>query len=512
VTASAPPSALSVADLTLRFGGTTALRDLDLFVRAGEVHALLGQNGSGKSTLIKTLAGRYSPRGTPSMSVHGEAVSFGSPTASHGAGLRFVHQDLALIPDLSITDNLALGESYLGRQWLDDRREHRHARRLLHRYGIDVDPATLVRDLNPAQQTMVAVARAVKSVTEQTSVLVLDEVTAALPDTQSSLIFDLIRRIRDSGGTTVYVTHRIEEIFAVADRVTVLRDGRRIATVDVADVDRDTVVEMIVGRPLTQLYPVTVTHRGDVALTARGITGADLRGVDLDLHRGEIVGVAGLSGSGRDELPHLLFGARSWRSGSVDLNGRHFGSLTPKVAIDNGLALIPADRDAAAAFAGMSVRENVTLPRISTVRFRRVSRRLERGDVHRWTARLEVVPTDTEAIMSTLSGGNQQKVILARWLRCAPQVLLLDEPTQGVDIGAKAAIYRDLAAAARGGLAILVCSTDHEELAAICDRVLIMSEGRIRCTVPAAQLSADAVTERVLDGAAVVPEPAEVHA
>ncbi|MDW5595796.1 sugar ABC transporter ATP-binding protein [Conexibacter stalactiti] len=491
--------ALALHGLSKRFGAQAALSGVDLELRAGEVHALLGQNGSGKSTLIKLLAGFHEPDGEPRAELLGAPLRLGSAAAAHAAGIRFVHQDLALVPGLAIVDNLALGERYAGRLWLGDRRELAAARALLESLGIELDPARPLRELAPAQRTIVAVARALSAGVGATRLLVLDEVTATLPESEVELVFALVRRIREQGGTVLYVTHRLEEVFALADRVTVLRDGRRVSTSAVAGLDHDGLVELIVGRPLEQLYPKPPAPRAELALQARGLSGRVARAVDLDLHRGEIVGVAGLAGSGRDELPYLLFGAAPWSAGRLTVDGREHRALTPHAAIAAGLALIPADRAGAGATPSLSLRTNVTLPRIRAGRLRWIGRRAERADVAGWLRRLQVTPPDGEAPLATLSGGNQQKVVLARWFRLAPTALLLDEPTQGVDVGSKAAIYDQLATSARERqLAVLVASTDHEELAAICDRVLVMRGGRIAAQLSGAALSADAISQQIL--------------
>lgn len=491
-------SALELRSLSKRFGAQLALADVDLTLRAGEVHALLGQNGSGKSTLIKLLAGFHAPDGPAQASVFGDPLALGDAAAAHAAGVRFVHQDLALIEGLDVIDNLALGERYAGRRWLGRRRERAAAAALLDEFGIDVDPSRLLRDLSPAQRTMVAVARALHPGAPPARVLVLDEVTAALPESEVEQVFALVRRIRDRGGTVLYVTHRLEEVFAIADRVSVLRDGRRVATAPVGRLDHDGLVELIVGRRLDELYPPAPKPRDEVVLSVRGIGGEVAREIDLDVHRGEIVGIAGLSGSGREELPYLLFGARPWSGGRLVLDGRTHTRLTPARAIAAGLALIAADRAAQSSTPSLSLRENITLPRIASNRIGWIAARGERRDAAHWLQRLRVVPADGERPLAQLSGGNQQKVVLARWFRCEPSVLLLDEPTQGVDVGSKAAIYEQLAASTEDGMSVVVASTDHEELAAICDRVLVMAGGRLQTELTGSALTADAISERIL--------------
>ncbi|ROO86685.1 monosaccharide ABC transporter ATP-binding protein (CUT2 family) [Actinocorallia herbida] len=490
--------ALELHSVSKVFGSQRALAGVDLELHAGEVHALLGQNGSGKSTLIKVLAGFHAPDGPAEASVLGAPLALGDAAAAYAAGLRFVHQDLALIDKLDVTDNLALGERYAGRRWLGHRRERAAAAAHLAAFGIDLDPDRLVGELSSSQRTMVAVVRALHPAAPPARVLVLDEVTASLPKTEVEQVFALIRRIRDDGGTVLYVTHRLEEVFAIADRVTVLRDARRVATSPVGRLDHDGLVELIVGRRLDEFYPAAPHSRDEVVLSARGLTGRTVTEVDLDVHRGEVLGIAGLAGSGREEIPYLLFGARPWTGGELRLGGTTYDALTPPAAIAHGLALIPADRAGEGATPSMSLRENLTLPRLRSNRAGWMSLSRERRESSAWLDRLRVVPADGEAPLSRLSGGNQQKVMLARWFRCDPAVLLLDEPTQGIDVGSKAAIYEQLTERTGQGLSVVVASTDHEELAAICDRVLVVAGGRIRAELSGRALTADAISKGIL--------------
>jgi ribose transport system ATP-binding protein len=486
-------TALAIHGLSKHFGAQAALSDVALELRAGEVHALLGQNGSGKSTLIKVLAGFHAPEGGATAEAFGAALALGDADAARAAGIRFVHQDLALVGERDVTDNLALGTGYDGRRWLRDRRERRAAQELLDRLGIAVRADRLVKDLSPAQQTMIAVARAVPA-----RLLVLDEVSAALAKGELDIVLDLVRRIRAQGGTILFVTHRLEEVFALADRVTVLRDGRNVATRDVDGLTADELVELIVGRRLRELYPDPPAPRNERVLIARGLSGDIVRDFDLDVHRGEIVGIAGLTGSGRDELPYLLFGARPWHAGELEVNGQRFTRISPSQAIRAGLALIPADRATQGATPSLTLRANVTLPSVPATRWAWIRAGAEAAEADAWLRKLEVTPCEPETRLAALSGGNQQKVVLARWLRCDPSVLLLDEPTQGIDIGSKAAIYTQIADRARRGVAALLASTDHEELAALGDRVLVLRDGRVAAQLYGPALTAHDIDEHVL--------------
>jgi ribose transport system ATP-binding protein len=487
-------SVLTLEGLSKVFQGQRALDEVGLELRRGEVHALLGQNGSGKSTLIKILSGYHSPEPGAKAMLHGEPLELGSAEAAHGGGLRFIHQDSTLLDGLSVAENLALGGEYRSRWWVSDRREADVAAEQLARYGVVVDPSMPAANLSPAQRTMVAIVRALRDGVAQQGVLVLDEPTATLPGPEAARLFDVIRTIRNHGGTVLYVTHRLQEVFAIADRVSVLRDGRRVATETVGDLDHDRLVQLIVGRSIDSLYPSPPPLRDDVALEVKGVAGGSVQDLTLTLHRGEIVGLTGLVGSGVEQALHLIFGAQAPDRGQVTLNGVRLGEASPPASIRAGLGFAPADRKRSG-IASWTLAENVTLPRLSSrgpLRWMGVQR--ERSETTRWLERLNVVPAASDAMFSSLSGGNQQKTVLARWLRCGASVYLLEEPTAGVDIGAKGAIYASVAGVAETGAGVLITSTDVEEVCSICDRVMVMREGRV-----AAVLRGDDRTEeRVL--------------
>lgn len=491
--------ALELGPLSKTFGSQTVLHDVSLSLDAGEVHALLGQNGSGKSTLIKVLAGYHRPDSNCVAKVFDTTFELGEPRAVRKSGVRIVHQDLGLVDDLDLIDNLALGQHYHSRRWLSESAECRAARQLLDKLGIEIDPRTLIRDLSPADRTMVAVARAMRDGVDEARLLVLDEVTAALTEKEAATVFRRVRRLREHGGTVLYVTHRLEEVFAIADRVTVLRDGRNVATVATSSLDHPSLVELIVGRPVEDLYPPPPKPRTAVVLNVRSLTGPVTRDVSLQVHRGEVVGVAGVTGSGREELPHLLFGSTTATSGTVELEGDLLTDRSPADSIAAGIALIPADRKRLGSTPDMTLQENLTLPRIPYRRFARwLSIRSERTETYDWLCKFEVTPLRPSAKMSELSGGNQQKVVLARWFRTKPKVLVLDEPTQGVDVGAKATIYTTLASSAQSGLSVLAFSSDLEELAAICDRVLVMRNGRIATQLTGEQITVENIGHHML--------------
>jgi ribose transport system ATP-binding protein len=475
------------------FPAQRALAEVDLDLEPGKVHALLGQNGSGKSTLIKILAGYHTPDPGSAAWLDGEPLTLGSPSAAHRAGLRFIHQDLGLVPGLDVVDNLALGTRYAGRWWLRERSEAAAARALLRDFTDEVDVRRPLRDLSPAQQTIVGIARALRDRVAGGGVLILDEPTATLPEHEVEVLFETVRRVQCTGAAVLYVTHRLGEVFELADTVTVLRDGVNVGTKAVSDTDHADLITQIAGQPLEQLYPAPPGKREQVVLSAKRLSGDTVREAGFELHSGEILGVAGVDGSGRDELNSLLFGRHPAASGEILVDGRAPGPAGPSSSIEAGIGYLPADRRNLAATPTMTVAENVTLPRIGKRPLVWLSRRSETRDALGWIRRLRVVPADPQRPFSTLSGGNQQKALLARWLRCGSRVLLLDEPTQGVDVGGKRAIYDALGEAARNGAGVIVASSDADELAEICERVLVFREGHLTTALEGPELTASAI-------------------
>lgn len=491
---------LMLQGLSKTFQGQQALNEVDFEIKPGEIHCLLGQNGSGKSTLIKILAGYHTPdSGAGPAEVDGQPFELGSATAAHDAGLRFIHQDLALIDDLSVVDNLALGGQYEGRFWLSDRRERRRARRILSEYGVDLDPGQPLASLGAAQQTMTAIVRAMHGVDATKGVLVLDEPTASLTATDKDHLFSMLRELKSRGGTILYVTHRLGEVFELADRVSVLHDGRHVATRDVEGLNHDRLVELILGRPLDELYPVAQTPGTEIALDVRSLRGGRLKDFSGTVHIGEKVGIVGVDGSGVERVLGLIFGAEPRKAGEVRLLGKSLTPRSPRDGVRNGLAYVPGDTKRLGGVADWTLRENVTLPWVTgRGPLRWLGARRERADVSPYLGQVEVKPSDPEAVLSSLSGGNRQKVMIARWLRCRAKVFLLEDPTAGVDVGAKSAIYAALNHVAADGAAVLMATSDLEEACGFCDRIIVIRDGRVASTLSGDRLTVDVVLSEML--------------
>ena len=456
---------LEMRDVRKRFGGVEALRGVDLDLEAGEVHALVGENGAGKSTLMKVLSGALAPD-AGSVRLGGAPLRLRSVTEAQRAGIVMVYQELTLVPDLSVAENLALGKLP---PLVAYGRLRARARELLAQMGLQIAPEALVRSLGAGEQQLVAVARAFA---QRARVMVFDEPTATLSAAEVEQLFRLIRRLREERVAVAYISHRLEEIFELADRVTVLRDGARVATAARAELTPARVVELMVGREV-HAYQRT-PHRLEEHLGTFEVEAPGLAPLSLELRRGEVVGLAGVVGSGRTEALEAMFGLR----GAARWQGRTLHR--PADALARGVFLVPADRKSQGLVLGLAARENVVLSvlrrlqRLGVMR-RREERRLADG----WFGRLSVRPPDPERPAGTFSGGNQQKLVLAKGLATAPAVLLLEEPTRGVDVATRQELYALLDGLAREGLGLVVSSSDTGELCGLCDRLLVFRGGRI---------------------------------
>lgn len=477
-----------------RYGGVHALRGVRLEVRAGEVHALVGENGAGKSTIINILAGAVR-RDAGSLLLGGREVDFTSPAESQAAGIAVIHQELTALPTMSVAENVCAARLPTRGGWLVHWRAlHERSAALLADVGLDIDPRTTMRDLSLSQQQLVEIAKALGM---GARLLVMDEPSASLTAHETEHLLALMRRLRAQGVAILYVSHRLAEVFAIADRVTVYRDGAWVDTRDTASTTNEEVVARMVGHDATPTASVEPTNRKILdsraastppALEVRGLERrggpVPLHGVSFTVHRGEIVGLAGLVGAGRSEVARAVFGADPFDGGELLMDGRLVRFHSPAEAIRAGIAMVPEDRKGLALFLEKPVRWNVSMARLSGLAKRGiVSGRAERALVSDFVERLRVRTPGIETPVRTLSGGNQQKTVLARWLATHPRLLILDEPTHGVDVGAKeeiAALVRTLAAE---GMAVLLISSELPEVLALSDRIVVMREGRVATTL-----------------------------
>jgi ribose transport system ATP-binding protein len=495
---------LAARGVSKRFGGIKALDQVNLDIRAGEVHALVGENGAGKSTLMKILAGIHVHfEGT--LTLEGQPLTLTHPSQALALGIAMIHQELNLIPYLSIAENIFLGRELrhpLG--WIDGARMRDQTRRLLESLDLQVSPDTPVCELRVGQQQQVEIAKALSL---QARVIIMDEPTSAISDREVTILFERIRALKEQGVAIVYISHKMEEILAISDRITVLRDGCMVATRQAAEVTQEALVSLMVGRDLAARVARTGAVGADVILRVEDLSLAHptRRGdflvdhVTLQVCRGEVVGLFGLMGAGRSELLETLFGLHPRRSsGRMAMEGKQVPIHSARAAIQAGLALVPEDRKQQGLVLGMSVRHSISLASIRQVEsFGFLSPRREQALACDYIGRLNIkTPSDRQAVQN-LSGGNQQKVVLAKWLATRPRVLLLDEPTRGIDIHAKSEIYRLIGELAQSGMAILMVSSELPEIMALSDRILVLSEG----CLTAEMTRSEATEERLLQAA-----------
>ncbi|MFF1816892.1 sugar ABC transporter ATP-binding protein [Kribbella sp. NPDC058245] len=487
------------------FGAVRVLSDIGLQVLPGEMRALIGHNGSGKSTLVKCLSGFYRPDAGSSATVRGTPLDLGDARSADAAGIQFIHQDLGLIPDLSVTDNVALDVGYRRRRSgrIDWRATHQQTRELLEQIGYDIDVRRPVRELAMAEQTGVAIARAVAPRRGHgTCLVVLDEPTANLNTSEADHLFAVLERLLEGGIGALLITHHLEEVMRHADSVTVLRDGKVVAAKPMSAVDSsDDLVALMLGAEAQQdlAIPVPAGSRNPAgsALTVRGLGSRTIRTLDLEVGSGEIVGIAGITGSGREEVAAAVFGGLP-RTGEVLVTGRTLPPARPGTSVRRGVSLLPARRREHGIFPGLDVAENLTLARIPAHGRVVLDSGRRREIALQWINQLRIRPGLPAMPIERLSGGNQQKVMLARSLETTPAVLLLDEPTQGVDVSSAGVIHARIRQAAQEGAAVLVASSDNDELVRLCTRVLVMRRGEVAAEVRGAELDRDRIDSLTL--------------
>ena len=478
---------LRMSAISKRFPGVLALDNVDFSVAPGEIHALLGENGAGKSTLLKILAGAQGPD-SGTIEFAGQTATLPSPHAAQLLGIVTIYQEFTLAPNMTIAENVFIGREPGSRVFLSWRKMAAETRAITRRIGLDADPMTLVRELSVAEQQMVEIARALSM---QSKLIVMDEPTSALSRTEVEKLFRIVRDLKAHGLSIIFVTHRLEEVFEICDRYTVLRDGRLVGSGQVAETNIDGIIRMMVGRAVNELF----AHRkdaqaGEVALAVEGLSrrgnardphATVLADVSLSVRRGEILGVAGLVGAGRTEMARAVFGADPFDAGRILVDGRPVQIRSPQEAIRHGVGLVPEDRKQQALFLSLAIRMNLSMAALGRIEkwslF--IDEAKETALVDEYRRALNIRMASPEQLVANLSGGNQQKVVLARWLALRPKVLIVDEPTRGIDVGAKVEVHHLLYDMARSGIAVIAISSELPEVLAISDRILTMREGRV---------------------------------
>ena len=488
------PYLLEIVNVSKGFPGVVALSNVQLRVRPGSVLALMGENGAGKSTLMKIIAGIYQPD-AGELRLRGKPVVFDTPLAALQSGIAMIHQELNLMPHMSVAENIWIGREQLnGFHMIDHREMHRCTAKLLERLRIDLDPEEHVGNLSIAERQMVEIA---KAVSYDSDILIMDEPTSAITDKEVAHLFSIIANLKSQGKGIIYITHKMNEVFAIADEVAVFRDGAYIGLQRADSMDGDSLISMMVGRELSQLFPVREKPIGDLLLSVRDLRlNGIFKGVSFDLHAGEILGIAGLMGSGRTNVAEALFGITPSDGGEIRLDGQPVRISDPHLAIEKGFALLTEDRKLSGLFPCLSVMENMemaVLPHyVSGNGF--IQQKALRALCEDMCKKLRVKTPSLEQCIDTLSGGNQQKALLARWLMTNPRILILDEPTRGIDVGAKAEIYRLIAYLASEGMAVIMISSELPEVLGMSDRVMVMHEGDLMGTLD----RGEATQERVM--------------
>ncbi|MEN2741633.1 sugar ABC transporter ATP-binding protein [Microbacterium sp. X-17] len=488
--------ALAFAGLKKAFGSVVAVSNADLTLRSGSIHALVGENGAGKSTIVKIIAGLYS-RDSGTFELAGSTVNFTSTAEARRAGIAVIYQEPTLFPDLSVAENVFMGRQPMRLRWLIDKRAMREETiRLIRRLGVDLDPDRQVSGLSIADQQIVEIAKAISL---DAAVLVMDEPTAALSGVEVDRLLAVARQLRDEGRAILFISHRFEEVFELCDTVTVMRDGHTISTDAIGDVTVDELVRRMVGRDISNLYPKVPSTIGKVMLEVNGLSQPGVfHDISFEVHAGEIVGLAGLVGAGRSEVARAIFGIDPYRSGTVVFDGRPLPRNSVRAAIRAGIAMVPEDRRNQGLVMDGTVLENATsVIRRELARFGVMKVGAETQAAADWAGRLEVKAAALDTGVANLSGGNQQKVVLAKWLATTPRLLIIDEPTRGIDVGTKSEVHRRLSELASRGMAILMISSELPEVLGMADRVLVLSAGHLTANLQ----RAEATPERVMRAA-----------
>ena len=489
---------LQVSGITKEYPGVRALNGITLDLRPGEVHAIVGENGAGKSTLIKILSGATEPT-AGEITIDGRTFNRLTPQLARELGIAVIYQEFTLFPNLSASENVYLGEFITKGPVLDRKTMARRSRELFQRLGVDIDPGTIVENLTTGYQQIVEIA---KALSKEAKLLIMDEPSAPLTSSEVEAMYGIVDALRAEGMTIVYISHRMEEIFRLSDRVTVLRDGAYIATRETAETSRNELITMMVGRELSEGYPEREHRIGEISLSVKNLTGNGVQNITFEARRGEVLGFAGLIGAGRTELMEMLFGAKAPAEGSVDLHGNSVLSVNPIEAIKHGIALVPEDRKRHGLVLDFTITQNISLPLLPKLSQGTViPTRTEKELADQYMRELRIKAPSNAEVVGNLSGGNQQKVVLAKWLATNPEVLIFDEPTRGIDIGARAEIYAIMNRLAEEGKTIIMISSDMDELIGMADRIVVLREGLQQGELARQDITQEAILSLASEGA-----------
>ena len=478
--------------ITKQYPGVLALDDVSLDIYEGETHALVGENGAGKSTFIKVLAGAIVPdEGV--ICIDGKEYSALNPMLADSLGIEVIYQEFNLMPSLSVAENIFMGHQPKHIGIIDFAEMDRRTREIFNSMGVDIDPRTPVSELSMAYMQLVEIANALA---KDVRILIMDEPTAPLTINEVEVLFKLMERLHGMGVTIIYISHRLNEIFRVSDRLTIIRDGQKIGTYATKDMTRDTLIQYMVGRKLNDTFPRNMYKTDETVLSVQHLSGNGVEDISFELHRGEILGFGGLVGAGRTEIMRVLFGADKKTGGKAIMNGKELSMKSPAASIRDGVVLIPEDRKLHGVILNMAISENISLPNMRLVtRASIINSKTENELVEKQISDLHIVAASMRQLVKNLSGGNQQKVVLAKWIVSSAKILIFDEPTRGIDVGAKQEIYKLMCSLCKRGMSIIMISSEMEELLGMSDRILVLCEGRQAGVLERAEFSQEAVLE-----------------
>lgn len=468
---------LELKNIVKKYPGVVALDKVSLEIKEGEVHALVGENGAGKSTLIKTITGAISPN-EGEIILHGKTFKSMNPTLSRENGVSVIYQEFNLVPELPIFENIFLGRAIKNSLFINKNEMINKSREIFEKFGMHINPRDLVSSLTVGYQQIVEIS---KAISEKAKILIMDEPSAPLTNKEVEVMFNVVRKLKEDGVTIIYISHRLEEIFELSDRVTVLRDGKKITTLKTKETNKDELIKYMVGRELKETYPLRDHEISEeYLLEVKNLCGNGLENISFNLKKGEVLGISGLIGSGRTELAELLYGFKNVEEGEILLHGKRVNSNSPKEALKNGIALVPEDRKKKGALLSMSIRENISMPIINKIsKAAIVDKNKEREIVKKYSDSMRIKTPSLNQRVRNLSGGNQQKVVIGKCLSSEPELMIFDEPTRGIDVGAKFEIYTLVNELAKEGKGLILISSEMEEIMGMADRIIVLAEGKL---------------------------------